>query len=207
MNEKDTTLFLKLLHSLYGIQLLGLSSSLSWNLPLTLPRIEGSNPLLNTNTNLTVQNIHEPNKPLIVININNIIKLNSTNYLSWKLQIHATLIGYNLEGFIDGSTPCPPATTTKEGGNSPNPAYQTWIRQDKLIFSALVGSLTAPIKPLITQANTSQQAWAILSNTYAKPSLGLIKLIKNQIKNATKGSKNILSTCNSSRVMPTNLLF
>ena len=114
--------------------------------------------------------------------------LTSTNYLSWKLQIEAILIGYGLQQFIDGSLSTPPATTTINNAPSPNPEYLTWLRQDKLIFGALVGSISPTLIPVITQSKMSREVWMTLANTYAQPSREHIKQIKDQIKQATKGS-------------------
>ncbi|KAK2663042.1 hypothetical protein Ddye_001616, partial [Dipteronia dyeriana] len=93
--------------------------------------------------------------------------------------------------FINGSHPCPPATITTDEVASPNPKYKIWVRQNKLFFGALVGSLTVTIIPLITRATTSHQAWITLAYTYAKPTRGHIKQIKDQLKTATKGSQTI----------------
>ena len=91
--------------------------------------------------------------------------------------------------YIDGSKPCPPSTITQNNTTVPNPAHNTWIRQDQLILNALVGYLSPTIIPFIARAKTSAEAWLILANTYAKPSRGRIKQVKNQIKNLTKGSQ------------------
>ena len=79
--------------------------------------------MANENNQVLIPNTQEPTKPLIVINIHNSVKLISTNYLSWKLQIEAILIGYNLQQFIDGSLFAPPTTITINGAAIPNPAY------------------------------------------------------------------------------------
>ena len=89
--------------------------------------------------------------------------------------MEAILIGYDLQKFIDRSYPAPMATITTNNETKPNPEYQTWFRQDKLLFGALVGTLSPSLIPLITQSQTSRDAWKILTNTYARPSLGHIK--------------------------------
>ncbi|KAH6776541.1 hypothetical protein C2S52_014102 [Perilla frutescens var. hirtella] len=63
----------------------------------------------------------------------NIVKFTSSNYLAWKLQMEAILIGYDLFKFLDGSYPCSPRSTV----DAPNPAYSLWIFQDKLLFLCL----------------------------------------------------------------------
>ena len=45
----------------------------------------------------------DPHHPLLTINLSNITKLSSTNYLTWSLQIQSFLEGYDLHHFIDGA--------------------------------------------------------------------------------------------------------
>ncbi|KAI4331956.1 hypothetical protein L6164_016900 [Bauhinia variegata] len=88
----------------------------------------------------TIPNDVDPKCPLVVVMLSNILKLTSTNYLSWKLQIEATLVGYGLFKYLDGTFLAPPTTITTETVSEPNPAYLTWVRQDKLLFGALIGT-------------------------------------------------------------------
>jgi hypothetical protein len=131
--------------------------------------------------------------PLITINTTTQtpLKLTSTNYISWKLQFETLFIGYDLIGYIDGSAPCPPKTITADNITTTNPSHKLWIRQDKLLLNALIGSISPTIIPFIACAGTAQEAWTILANTYAKPSRGRIKQVKNQLKNPSKGSQTI----------------
>lgn len=46
-------------------------------------------------------------------------------------------------------------------------------------------------RPLVSQAKTSKQIWDILSQTYATPSRGHIKQLKDQLYRITKGDKTI----------------
>ncbi|KAA8543167.1 hypothetical protein F0562_021338 [Nyssa sinensis] len=94
-------------------------------------------------------------------------------------------------GYIDGSKPCPPSTITQNNTTVTNPAHNTWIRRDQLILNAIVGYPSPTIIPFIARAKTSEKAWLILANTYAKPSQGRVKQIKKQIKNLTKGSQSV----------------
>ena len=47
------------------------------------------------------------------------------------------------------------------------------------------------LMPLITQAKTSCDAWQALAKTYARPSRGHIKQIKDNLKNISKGSQSV----------------
>nr|XP_051196842.1 leucine-rich repeat extensin-like protein 5 [Lolium perenne] len=54
------------------------------------------------------------------------VKLSPDNYLAWRAQVLPLLRSRHLEGFIDGSLPCPP---------SYHPAYHQWVAQDQAILS------------------------------------------------------------------------
>ncbi|RVW40571.1 Retrovirus-related Pol polyprotein from transposon RE2 [Vitis vinifera] len=92
-----------------------------------------------TNDPITIQNSQDPQHPLRTINLSNITKLSSINYLTWSLQIRSLLESYDLHHFIDDTHSPPPPTVTVTGVASPNLAYTTWKRQDCLIFSVLEG--------------------------------------------------------------------
>ena len=62
---------------------------------------------------------------LLSINLSNVTKLSSTNYLTWSLQIQSLLEGYDLHHFIDDTHTPPPPTITITGVVSPNPTYTT----------------------------------------------------------------------------------
>ncbi|XP_010443976.1 PREDICTED: uncharacterized protein LOC104726746 [Camelina sativa] len=128
---------------------------------------------------------------LVSININNITKLSSTNYLMWNRQIHSLLRGYDLLAFIDPSHERPAETVTVDGKISPNPAYSLWLRQDNLLYSAIIGSIEVAHQPLIAAATTSLEAWTTLASTYAKPSRGHIRQLKDQLKFLVKNTKTI----------------
>ncbi|RVW39862.1 Retrovirus-related Pol polyprotein from transposon RE1 [Vitis vinifera] len=59
--------------------------------------------------------LSNPHHPLLTINLSNITKLSSTNYLTWSLQIQSLLEGYDLHHFIDGTHTPPPPTVTITG--------------------------------------------------------------------------------------------
>lgn len=128
---------------------------------------------------------------ILNINMSNVSKLISTNYLMWNLQVHALLDGYGLAGHLDGSTAAPPATITTANTVSENPAFVRWTRQDRLIYSALLGAIVQSIQSKVSRTTTAAQIWEKLAATYARPSRGHIKQLKAQLKTYTKGTKTI----------------
>lgn len=144
-----------------------------------------------SNTSHQIHNNTDPSKPFLFLNIPNAIKLTATNYFSWKMQIEAILVGHDLFRFVDGSLPPPPVTIIDNDKTISNPDFSYWTRQDKLICGALIGTLSANLVPLVSQAQSSKQFWDILSKTYATPSRDHIKQLKDQLHRITKGNKTI----------------
>lgn len=131
------------------------------------------------------------NPTLLNVNMTNVTKLTASNFLMWSRQVLALLDGYNLSGYVDGSVKITSPTNTAEGVQVPNPAYALWRRQDRLIYSALLGAITVSIQPLLSTTTTSAQIWETLVAIYAKPSRGHILQLPEQIKHWTKGTKTI----------------
>ncbi|XP_010445186.1 PREDICTED: uncharacterized protein LOC104727812 [Camelina sativa] len=128
---------------------------------------------------------------LLNINMMNITKLTSTNYLTWSLQVHSLLDGYDLSGYIDGSSVPPEQTLGSTTLPTPNPAYAKWRRQDKLIYSALLGTLSPALQPVVSKTKSSAELWKHISSTYSNPSWGHIQQLRLQLKQASKGEKTI----------------
>ncbi|KAL4591014.1 hypothetical protein LXL04_003962 [Taraxacum kok-saghyz] len=135
----------------------------------------------------TVNSLPLTTTSLTLVNFPSSLKLSSTNYLSWKTQIEALLHGLDLYKFING-THLPPKPTATNGVSTPHADYPAWFRQDRLLFGALVGTLSPALVPLVSSAATSLEAWTILSNTYAKPSRGHIKQLQHRLKQTSKTS-------------------
>ncbi|KAK1625818.1 hypothetical protein QYE76_000133 [Lolium multiflorum] len=93
------------------------------------------------------------------------VKLNADNYLLWRAQVLPLLRSHYLEGFVDGSLPCPPAVlqvTTADGAPMviPNPAHRLWVAQDQAILGAIQSSLT----PSVAGMNKVKEMADILSS-------------------------------------------
>ncbi|KAL8146584.1 hypothetical protein AgCh_004348 [Apium graveolens] len=147
--------------------------------------------MANDTPSYQIPNGNDPTKPFTFLNIHNTIKLTSTNYLSWKIQMEAILIGHDLYKYVDGSLSCPSPVVTTDTIEKTNPEFLYWTRQDKLLFGALVGTLSQTLVPLVSQAHTTKEMWDILAKTYALPSRGHIKQLKDQFNRITKGNRSI----------------
>lgn len=78
-----------------------------------------------------------------------------------------------------------------EGKPESNPLFKVWKRQDKMLYSALIGTLSLTVQPLVARTTTSHKIWKTLANTYGKPSRRHVKQIKQQLKHITKGTTSV----------------
>ncbi|RVW64180.1 Retrovirus-related Pol polyprotein from transposon RE2 [Vitis vinifera] len=87
--------------------------------------------------------------PLVVFNITAQIneKLTPSSFPQWRAQFEALLIGYDLMDYVTGESRCPPSD-----GTPPSIAKKHhWVRQDKLILSAILASTSQPLPLLLPQ--------------------------------------------------------
>ncbi|XP_019252782.1 PREDICTED: uncharacterized protein LOC109231585 [Nicotiana attenuata] len=76
------------------------------------------------------------------------VKLTSTTFLLWKTQFIPMVCDCGLNHHIDGSEPVP---DTLLEDSKPNPTYKVWVREDQLVLSWIVASVSEGSKPLIRE--------------------------------------------------------
>ncbi|KAG2700710.1 hypothetical protein I3760_06G010200 [Carya illinoinensis] len=116
---------------------------------------------------------------LIALNISTQIneKLTPSTFPQWRAQFEALLIGYNLLDYVNGISKCPsPVGTSSTELNKTH-----WVRQDKLILSAILASISTTITPLIATAKTSHEAWQKLNHMYASKSRTRAMQLKEEL--------------------------
>lgn len=115
----------------------------------------------------------------------------STNFTTWKAQLEMLLIGHDLFGHLDGTTTAPSATITQNTTTSPNPAYKNWLRQDKLIQTAILASVDSTLAPMVATASNSKLARDSLHTTFANKSHTRIFSLRDHLSRIMKGQKTI----------------
>ncbi|CAL9226006.1 unnamed protein product [Arabidopsis halleri] len=140
-------------------------------------------------------NAHEivnTNGSLLNVNMSNITKLTAINYITWSLQVHSLLDGYDLAGYVDGSSLPPDQTLTVNARETPNPAYTLWRRQDKLVTAVLTPNLRRS-KLYSTQSAGHRGQKKKKKNNNHKTNRKTPKKrgFLTQLKHQTKGEKTI----------------
>ncbi|CAA7017749.1 unnamed protein product [Microthlaspi erraticum] len=141
--------------------------------------------------NVSVYNAQNPQTTLIYVNMSSVTKLTNVNYLMWSKQVRALLEGHELQSFLEESADTPSATITVNDVSSPNPAFAPWRRQDRLLYSALIGAISLPVQSVVSSATTTAEVWSLLATTFGNPTRGHIRQLKFQIKSCVKGTKTI----------------
>ncbi|KAF5475932.1 hypothetical protein F2P56_007686 [Juglans regia] len=126
---------------------------------------------------------------LIALNISTQIneKLTPSTFPQWRAQFEALLISYNLLDYVNGISQCPsPVGTSSTELNKTH-----WVRQDKLILSAILASTSTTITPLIATAKTSHEAWKKLNQMYASKSRTRAMQLKEELTLIQRGTRSI----------------
>jgi hypothetical protein len=71
-----------------------------------------------------------PSLPMIHISIPVSIKLDRTNFLTWRSQIEPIMDGYGLTKHLDSSIAAGPHQISIDGQLISNPEFHTWHMQD-----------------------------------------------------------------------------
>ncbi|KAA8531224.1 hypothetical protein F0562_005862 [Nyssa sinensis] len=145
----------------------------------------------------TTINIQRSQSPSVLAMSNIVaIKLSPDNYILWKAQMVPYFLGQDLFGYLDGTIPKPPKfisvshPETHVLSETPNPAYSHWMRQDNLILSTLMSSLTEGVLAQVVTHTTSSAVWHALDENFSSPSRARTVQICTQLATATKGSKS-----------------
>ncbi|XP_041001671.1 uncharacterized protein LOC121247374 [Juglans microcarpa x Juglans regia] len=138
---------------------------------------------------LNTHTISGTDKQLIALNITTQIneKLTPSTFPQWRAQFEALLIDYDLLDYVNGISSCPPPV-----GTSTTDLNKThWVRQDKLILSAILASTSPTITPLIATTKTSHEAWNKLKMLYAsRPRIRAMQL-KEELTLIQRGNRSI----------------
>lgn len=163
---------------------------------------------LNQNQNQN-QNLEYNAKNLVVINqsptqhitsntyvFTTHIKLTQNNFMLLRSQVISSIRANELAGFVDGSQVCPPRFFMNPGPNgttinTPNLEYQVWNKQDHILLSWLLSSLSEGILGMVVDCSTSCEVWTTLVNQFGVRTRARILHLRTQIQTTKKGSLTI----------------
>ncbi|KAA8524495.1 hypothetical protein F0562_010918 [Nyssa sinensis] len=123
----------------------------------------------------------------LISNLNSIvtIKLDSTNYLTWKAQISAALDVYDLLGYVDGSIPMPSehieVTVSDVAKRVANPRFTEWRRADRHLRSAINATIHPSLLPHVVNLKHAFEVWNVLEKRMNSASRSDIMQLRNDL--------------------------
>ena len=132
----------------------------------------------------------------------NLIKLDRSNYTIWKSQILSTIRANGLESLLDGTRKCPNQFLNQETASlSPdqvtavepqeNPEFNNWKRQDQLLLSWLMLSISVEILSLVVNSNSANELWINIEEQFGSETGAKKVHLKMLLNNLKKGSMTI----------------
>jgi hypothetical protein len=120
-------------------------------------------------------------------------KLTQENYLLWQFLMVPFLEGQNLFGYVDGTLSQPPKLIpdNTSGLLVTNPAYLPWYHQDRMIFSAIISTLSMETLPHVISLSSSREVWITLETLFAAQSQSRILQLKQQLSKLKKGAQSV----------------
>ncbi|RZC92509.1 hypothetical protein C5167_041852 [Papaver somniferum] len=100
--------------------------------------------------------------------------------------VDVLLRGYELDGYVNGDKPCPPATL--ENSQNPNPEYSPWLKQDHILLGWIFSSLTPVVLRQVHRLTTSRAVWTSLESLFASKSDAHIHHLQCELHALKKGS-------------------
>ena len=123
------------------------------------------------------------------------LKLNDSNYLSWKFQFEQFLNSQSLLGYVTGATPRPSPTVSVTNGEivteTANPAYAKWVQTDQRIMAWLCGSLSEEAIKSVYGLRSSQELWYYLAQKYNRISPTRKLELQSRVQNTKKGARSL----------------
>ena len=115
------------------------------------------------------------------------MKLDEEHYLPWKQQAKATIEGHDLVKFITGEEiPQKFATAEDQDNGLVSVAYQQWKKQDSLLKSWLLSSMSTSFTTRMVGCEFSHQIWKRLEVFFASQIQAKIRQLKNKLSNTKK---------------------
>ena len=115
------------------------------------------------------------------------LKLDEENYLPWRQQVESTIEGHNLLNHITGEgIPRKFASEADQENGTISTDYQRWKKQDALMKSWLLASMSKPFTTRMLGCEFSHQIWKRLETFFASQITAKVRQLKHKLSNTRK---------------------
>jgi uncharacterized membrane protein YgcG len=153
-----------------------------------------SNTSLPTNTTSSSSNNQTPIFLLSNISTYVTVKLDHSNFLTWKFRITHILEAYSLLEYVEGFNTCPPRFLVDEFGaitTQVNSVYSQWQARDKALMSLISATLSPAAHSLIIGQSSAFGMWTVLLKRYTSISRSNILNLKKQLHDVKKNTDTV----------------
>uniref|UniRef100_A0A803PX14 Retrotransposon Copia-like N-terminal domain-containing protein n=1 Tax=Cannabis sativa TaxID=3483 RepID=A0A803PX14_CANSA len=141
---------------------------------------------------------HTSQNSIVQIIPNHIVPLNlrldRNNFFYWRSQVLSTVRAHQLEGFINGDRPRPPATITDPTDATrslPNPDLADWMRLDQFLLSWLFNSISEGMLGHVARCASAAELWEVLRQLFSNTSRARVLQLRGLLQTTKKGSTPI----------------
>ena len=104
----------------------------------------------------------------------------------WKFQVETAIKGYGLEEYVLGTIVKPPQTINENGKVVQNQDYQAFQRQDSIISSWLLSTISATLLPQLIGCKSSYEIWATIEQNFSRQCTARVMYHKRKLQNIKK---------------------
>nr|AFN53681.1 gag protein [Linum usitatissimum] len=108
--------------------------------------------------------------------------LTEYNYSKWSMAISMVLDGKNKIGFVDGTIEAPDAG---------QPLYPYWIRNNKLVLSWILRSVSPIIAKSILYSKSARSAWVVLRSRFSQGDAFKIADLQEKVFALKQGTRSV----------------
>ena len=124
-----------------------------------------------------------------------IVKLDHSNFLTWKFQITHILEAYSLLEYVEGYHTYPKKFLVDELGaitTQISSVYSQWQARDKALMSLISATLSPSAHSLVIGQSSSHGMWTVLLKRYTSVSRSNIMNLKKQLHDVKKNTDKII---------------
>ncbi|KAK6151768.1 hypothetical protein DH2020_014403 [Rehmannia glutinosa] len=159
------------------------------------PKTPGSGPQI-INPQSMQSPIIQPQNQVITV------KLTDNNYFLWKIQILTAVRGRGLLVFLTGKIQPPEKflINTETQKAKSNPEYEIYLRQDQLLASWILSTLSESVLVLAVGLDNALEIWNCLEMNFSSQSKARLMQYKFQLQNLKKISMSMRDYLNKAKI-------
>ncbi|KAF7829768.1 Retrovirus-related Pol polyprotein from transposon TNT 1-94 [Senna tora] len=120
------------------------------------------------------------------------VKLDDRNFLLWHHQVSAAIEGHDLLHIVEGkNVPLQYLTPDDAKSSKENPEFTIWRKQDKLLLSWLLSSMSESMQTRLVGCKHSFQLWTKIEESFANHTRAKVHLYLTEFRSIKKGTRSM----------------